>query len=36
MNRTETPVRFELKLGPEAVAVDAPERSIQTLIIPSS
>jgi glucosylceramidase len=33
MNRTEAPVRFELKIGTQAVAMDAPERSIQTVVV---
>lgn len=32
MNRTELPVRFELRLGADSVAMDAPERSIQTVV----
>ena len=33
MNRTETPVRFELRLGDKASRMDAPQHSIQTLVI---
>ena len=33
LNRTEQPVALELRLGPEVWALDAPHRSIQTLVI---
>jgi glucosylceramidase len=33
MNRTELPIRFQIQLGDKAVTTDAPERSIQTLVI---
>lgn len=36
MNRTEIPVRFDLKLGKEAAQMDAPQHSIQTIVIKPS
>jgi glucosylceramidase len=36
MNRTELPVRFEVRLGSQAAQMDAPERSIQTVVIKPS
>jgi glucosylceramidase len=33
MNRTEVPLRFELRLGTEAAQMDAPEHSIQTIVV---
>ncbi|HEY0341899.1 MAG TPA: glycoside hydrolase family 30 protein, partial [Steroidobacteraceae bacterium] len=33
LNRTETPRTFELRVGAESVAVEAPQRSIQTLVL---
>ncbi len=33
MNRTEVPVRFELRLGTQGVQMDAPQRSIQTVVV---
>jgi glucosylceramidase len=33
MNRTELPVRFEVKLNGKVAQMDAPERSIQTVVI---
>ena len=33
MNRTEAPVRFQVLLGDKSAAMDAPERSIQTVVI---
>jgi glucosylceramidase len=33
MNRTELPVRFDLKLGAQHVAMDAPQHSIQTVVV---
>jgi glucosylceramidase len=33
MNRTELPVRFQVKLGAQASTMDAPARSIQTIVI---
>jgi len=33
MNRTELPVRFELRLGTQAAQMDAPQRSIQTVVV---
>jgi glucosylceramidase len=36
MNRTELPVRLELRIGTQATRLDAPHHSIQTVIIPSA
>jgi O-glycosyl hydrolase len=33
MNRTELPLRFQIQLGDKSVQTDAPERSIQTIVI---
>ena len=33
MNRTEVPIRFKVELGAQASTMDAPERSIQTIVI---
>jgi glucosylceramidase len=33
MNRTELPVRFELHLGTQAAQMDAPQHSIQTIVV---
>ena len=36
MNRTDDPVRFELKNGTQDVAMDAPSHSIQTIVVTPS
>jgi len=33
LNRSEIPIRFELRLGTQAAQMDAPQRSIQTIVI---
>ena len=35
LNRTEVPIRFMIRLGDHATQMDAPERSIQTIVIKS-
>ena len=33
MNKTDKPVRFELKIGAQVAAMDAPDHSIQTVVV---